>query len=77
MYINYNKSILNFDFSKLQVIYIDGSHQPQDVLTDAVMAWKLLKKEGIMILDGMQQVMSQPTQWQMQLVTEQLVLCRL
>lgn len=37
----------------LQVIYIDGSHHPQDVLTDAVMAWKLLKTEGILILDGM------------------------
>lgn len=33
------------------VIYIDGSHHPQDVLTDAVMAWKLLKTEGILILD--------------------------
>ena len=36
----------------MQVIYIDGSHLAQDVLTDAVMAWKLLKTTGIMILDG-------------------------
>ena len=36
----------------VQVIYVDGSHVPQDVLTDAVMAWKLLKQGGIMILDG-------------------------
>lgn len=36
----------------VQVVYIDGSHLPQDVLTDAVMAWKLLKNEGIMIFDG-------------------------
>ncbi len=36
----------------LQIIYIDGSHCPPDVLTDAVMAWKLLTDGGIMILDG-------------------------
>ncbi len=36
----------------LQIVYIDGSHYPQDVLTDAVMAWKLLNEGGIMILDG-------------------------
>lgn len=33
------------------IVYIDGSHYPQDVLTDAVMAWKLLNEGGIMILD--------------------------
>ena len=36
----------------VQVVYIDGSHLPQDVLTDAAMAWKLLKKDGILIFDG-------------------------
>ena len=36
----------------MQIVYIDGSHRPEDVLTDAVMAWKLLKEGGIMILDG-------------------------
>lgn len=35
-----------FDF-----IYIDGSHTAPDVLEDAVLAWKLLKKGGIMIFD--------------------------
>lgn len=35
-----------FDF-----IYIDGSHQAPDVLSDAVMAWKLLKLGGIMVFD--------------------------
>lgn len=35
-----------FDF-----IYVDGSHETGDVLCDAVMSFKLLKKGGIMILD--------------------------
>lgn len=35
-----------FDF-----IYIDGSHRAADVLADAVMAWKLLRMDGIMIFD--------------------------
>ena len=37
---------LKFDF-----IYIDGSHIAKDVLTDACMAWPLLKKDGIMVFD--------------------------
>jgi predicted O-methyltransferase YrrM len=32
-------------------IYIDGSHTAPDVLTDACMAWPLLKPEGIMVFD--------------------------
>lgn len=36
----------NFDF-----IYIDGSHQAPDVLTDACMAFPLLKSQGIMVFD--------------------------
>ena len=35
-----------FDF-----IYVDGSHIAKDVLTDAVMAWPLLKPEGVMVFD--------------------------
>jgi len=35
-----------FDF-----IYIDGSHQAPDVLTDAVMSWPLLKPAGLMVFD--------------------------
>ena len=38
--------------ARMQVVYIDGSHDASDVLTDAVMAWKLLAQGGIMILDG-------------------------
>lgn len=35
-----------FDF-----IYIDGSHIARDVLTDACMAWPLLKPKGLMVFD--------------------------
>ena len=35
-----------FDF-----IYIDGSHTAPDVMTDACMAFGLLKKGGIMLFD--------------------------
>lgn len=33
------------------VIYVDGSHLAQDTLTDAVLAWRLLKVGGLMIFD--------------------------
>ncbi len=33
------------------LIYIDGSHLAKDVLVDAVLSWKILKKSGIMIFD--------------------------
>jgi predicted O-methyltransferase YrrM len=36
---------------KLDFIYIDGSHTAPDVLTDACMAWPLLKPKGIMVFD--------------------------
>ena len=36
----------HFDF-----IYIDGSHIAKDVLTDACMAWPLLKPKGMMVFD--------------------------
>jgi predicted O-methyltransferase YrrM len=37
---------ITFDF-----IYIDGSHIAKDVLTDACMAWPLLKPKGLMVFD--------------------------
>jgi predicted O-methyltransferase YrrM len=36
---------------KFDFIYIDGSHVARDVLTDACMAWPLLKEGGIMVFD--------------------------
>lgn len=40
------QSVHTYDF-----IYIDGSHVAKDVLTDACMAWQLLKPKGIMVFD--------------------------
>ena len=37
---------LEFDF-----IYVDGSHEIQDVITDACMAFQLLKPGGVMLFD--------------------------
>jgi predicted O-methyltransferase YrrM len=34
-----------------EFIYIDGSHQAKDVLTDACMAWQVLRPGGIMVFD--------------------------
>lgn len=33
------------------IVYIDGSHLAQNVLSDAVLSWELLKTGGIMIFD--------------------------
>ena len=37
--------------SEVDFIYIDGSHIAKDVLTDACMAWPLLKTGGVMVFD--------------------------
>lgn len=42
---------LNTDKDRYDFIYIDGSHIAKDVLTDACMAWPLLKPNGIMVFD--------------------------
>lgn len=44
-------SDLSPDATRLDFIYIDGSHIAKDVLTDACMAWPLLKPKGIMVFD--------------------------
>eukprot|EP00296_Roombia_truncata_P003522 JP439750.1.p1 GENE.JP439750.1~~JP439750.1.p1 ORF type:complete len:92 (-),score=10.09 JP439750.1:105-380(-) len=36
---------------QFDLVYIDGSHRAADVLSDAVLAWKLLSRGGIMIFD--------------------------
>ena len=33
------------------MIYIDGSHAKSDVLEDAVLSWRLLKEDGVLIFD--------------------------
>lgn len=42
------------------LIYIDGSHQAPDVLTDAVMAFQLLRVGGVMIFDDYLWSMDRP-----------------
>lgn len=44
------RSINNYS-APFHFIYIDGSHQAKDVLTDACMAWQLLAPGGIMVFD--------------------------
>jgi predicted O-methyltransferase YrrM len=36
---------------KFDFIYVDGGHEAKECLSDAVIAWELLKKGGVMILD--------------------------
>ncbi|OBH58700.1 hypothetical protein A5686_23650 [Mycobacterium sp. E2479] len=36
---------------EFDVIYVDGSHFADDVLTDGITAWRLLKQGGILIFD--------------------------
>ncbi|MFQ5416478.1 MAG: class I SAM-dependent methyltransferase [Myxococcota bacterium] len=37
--------------ASFDIIYVDGSHTLDDVFTDMVLSWELLKIDGIMILD--------------------------
>lgn len=36
---------------KFDIIYVDGSHVADDVLTDGITSWRLLKQGGILIFD--------------------------
>lgn len=42
---------LIFRNKQYDVVYIDGSHEAFDVIRDATLGWKILKKNGIMIFD--------------------------
>ena len=51
-----NRGYSNVEIPKFQddffdIIYIDGNHQPEYVLEDAVLSFRKLKKNGIMIFD--------------------------
>ena len=51
-----NRGYSNIEVPKLQddffdIIYIDGNHEPEYVLEDAVLCFRKLKKGGIMIFD--------------------------
>jgi len=46
-----NIEIPNFKDEFFDIIYIDGNHEPEYVLEDAVLSFRKLKKNGIMIFD--------------------------
>ncbi len=46
-----SKEILRFDDNYFDIIYIDGNHNPEYVLEDAVLSFRRLKNGGVMIFD--------------------------
>jgi predicted O-methyltransferase YrrM len=46
-----NTEVLKFDDGFFDIIYIDGNHEPEYVLEDAVLSFRKLKVGGIMIFD--------------------------
>ena len=46
-----NREVLKFEDEFFDIIYIDGNHEPEYVLEDAVLCFRKLKKNGIMIFD--------------------------
>lgn len=46
-----NVEVLKFEDEFFDIIYIDGNHEPEYVLEDAVLSFRKLKKGGIMIFD--------------------------
>ena len=51
VHIGYSQEILKALKQQFDFIYIDGSHQAADVIEDAILAFKLLKSNGIMGFD--------------------------
>lgn len=46
-----NNEILKFNDDFFDIIYIDGNHEPEYVLEDAVLSFRKLKTNGVMIFD--------------------------
>ena len=46
-----NKVLPTLPDDFFDIIYIDGNHEPEYVLEDAVLSFRKLKKNGIMIFD--------------------------
>ncbi len=46
-----NKQLLKYDDDFFDIIYIDGNHEPEYVLEDGVLAFRKLKRGGILIFD--------------------------
>ena len=53
-HVGFSQEILRKDFEpkeQFDFIYVDASHTSPDTLEDGILAWRLLKKGGIMIFD--------------------------
>ena len=46
-----HNEIIKFEDNSFDIIYIDGNHEPEYVLEDAVLSFRKLKKGGVMIFD--------------------------
>ena len=46
-----HEALSTMSFMRFGWIYVDASHKARDVLSDAVMAWHLLVKGGVMVFD--------------------------
>jgi len=46
-----NNELLKFEDSFFDIIYVDGNHEPEYVLEDAVLSFRKLKTGGVMIFD--------------------------
>ena len=46
-----NEQLLLLEDDSFDIIYIDGNHEPEYVLEDAVLSFRKLKQNGIMIFD--------------------------
>ena len=46
-----SNEVLKFENDFFDIIYIDGNHEPEFVLEDAVVSFRKLKNNGIMIFD--------------------------
>jgi len=56
------KMLRGLNLEQYDYIYIDGSHMPKWVLSDAVLSWDLLKKGGLMIFDDYRYIQERPPQ---------------
>jgi len=50
-------------FEQYDYVYIDGSHMPKWVLSDAVLSWDLLKKGRLMIFDDYHFIENKPKEF--------------
>ncbi|HPM80821.1 MAG TPA: class I SAM-dependent methyltransferase [Candidatus Anammoximicrobium sp.] len=45
------RAVGNLPLESFDIVYIDGSHAKDDVLEDAILCWRVLKPNGILIFD--------------------------